>query len=124
MLRRQHGDAESTGVLISHVADGSAWLQADQYLLERGRRHVVGHEGLADVVHQHESELAALALLVAMHRLDQRFDVHRGRQRRGEADLGDHVLDAVSEADRREPSLLGQSCRGHQPEPDRLAVGE
>ena len=70
-----HG-GDSTPVDCALPVD-QAGLKADEHLVERGRRDVLGDEGIADVAHQDEAQLAALTLLVAMHRLDQRLDGHR-----------------------------------------------
>ena len=130
-VRRRHveGASRSRGFMVGIRFPAprlrrlwSGGLKADKHLVERGRRHIVGDEGIPDVAHQDESELAALAFLVAMHRLDQSVRRHHGRQRGCQADSGDQGFDAISETRQRESSELGKASRSNETEPDCFPV--
>ena len=88
----------------------------------RGLGDILGDRGVADVAQHDEAELAVLALLVPMHRLDEGVDGDRHGQGRGQADAADECLDTIGEAGRGETELFGQPSRGDETHADGLAV--
>jgi hypothetical protein len=98
---------------------------ADEHLLQRSLRDVVGDEGLADVAQQYKSKPAFVTLLVAMPspRSVRRHASRSARLWRGRRGRPG-IRPAVSEARRRESSLLGESGRGDESKADCLSMRE
>ena len=116
-VRRRRGQCTTLG-----AGDQAGWTLARTSSRALGR-DVLGDDRVADVAQQDEAELAALALLVAMHRLDEGVDGHRHGQRRlpdrhrPTSDSTRSARPADAEAD-----PLGQPSGGDESDADGLAV--